>query len=297
MTQPRRAQPADFLVAAVHNASRTALSLAVVLVALIATDAAVAVSRTAGPSEQAPVATRSAPAATATTPGVAAGPTSTSTAARGKTGKRVRHGAAKALLARAVANALAQGSVHTVARNVSDKVGKSVFDNYDTRTGGTQHITIYGGNLHVRVVGPTTYFTGDKRGLTRFFGFTAAEVAVLDHHWLALREGQAGYKVTTAGITLRSVLHVDRIVGRLRLLPAQVRDGVRVVGVRGRAGGHLYGKHATATMWIDAGAQPLPVRFVVTSPHARSVQTFSEWGKPVRVDPPANVFGSRTLEG
>lgn len=271
--------------------------LAAAAVALLGTDTAVAVSRTAGSTGPGtPAATRLQPAGTTPAqPGVV--PSFATTQPADPANALTPSDTAKTLLARANQDALSQGSVHTVARNVSKKYGTSIFDNYDTTTGGRQHISIYGGDVRVRVVGPTTYFTGDKRGLIRFFGFTADEVAVLHHQWLPLTAGQAGYKATTAGITLRSVLNEDRIVGRLHLLAERTRNGVRVIGVRGKAGGTLAGKHATATQWITIGEHPLPVEFDVTSRDTRSVQTFSEWGRPVHVAPPANVFGAKTLEG
>ena len=194
---------------------------------------------------------------------------------------------ARSLLRTALANALAEGSVHTVAENVSQKYGRSVFDTYSNKTGGRQHLTIYGGNIFVRVVGPATYFTGDRSGLHGFFvDLTADQLAVIQHSWQELQAPDKGYHATTRGITIQSLLHVDRMVGPLTLLPVQTRDGARVVGIRGKAGGPGFGKHATATMWISAGDAPLPVEYVVTSDTLQSRQSFSDWGSPIDVTPP-----------
>ncbi len=291
MTQPTRAATRR-VATTLQNASRGALVMAAISLLLVGADAAVAVSRHAGsPHSGATAATAVTSPTTSTEPGIAVTPTSPATIGRGpaKTDPR-------ALLARAFADALAQGSVHAVARNVSKKTGTAIFDDYDAKTGGIQHISIYGGRVTVRVVGPRTYFTGDKRGLTRYMGFTPDEVAALHHQWLRLVAAQAGYKAVTAGVTLASTLREDRVGAPLRLLPQRTVDGVRAVGVRGRAVGDGAPRHAIATMWISTGNHPLPVEYVARYRRVRLTQTFSDWGKAVPLAAPAKVFGQKTSE-
>jgi hypothetical protein len=296
VTQPGRAQRADFLVAAVQNASRATLVMSVVAVALIGTDAAVAVSRTARSSAHpaAAAAATSEPSANAE-PGIVISPAATTPVTR-RAVRKAESDRAEALLARAFANALSKGSVHAVARTVSKKIGTAVFDDYDTMTGGVQHISIYGGNVTVRVVGPRTYFKGDKRGLTHYMGFTADEVAVLHHQWLSLRAGQAGYKAVTEGVTLASTLHEDRLVAPFRLLSQRTVSGVSAVGIEGHAAGAGAPRHAVATMWVTTGESPLPVRFVAANHGVRLTQSFSDWGTPVHLARPTRVFGAKTLD-
>jgi hypothetical protein len=128
-------------------------------------------------------------------------------------------------------------------------------------------------------------------------GFTADEVAALHHKWLRLIAGQTGYSAVTAGVTLRSTLHEDRIGAPLRLLPERTLNGVRVVGIRGHALGGGAPKRAFATMWVSGGDHPLPVEFVADSHGTHLTQTFSAWGKRFRLAAPANLFGNRTLSG
>lgn len=268
---------------------RAVVAMGLLTVALVATGTAVAVSRSGGSS--APAAAVGAPSTNAE-PGAAVSPPSSAapiSAAPASAGP-------KALLAKAFADALSEGSVHAVGHNESKKFGTAVFDDYDASTGGIQHISIYGGHVAVRVVGPGTYFTGDKRGLTRYMGFTADEASALHHQWLRLTAGQPGYKEVTAGVTLASTLHEDRIGAPLRLLRERTVNGVRVVGVRGRMLGGGAPKHATATMWISTGSNPLPVEFVAGNRRVRLTQTFTDWGKRFRVVAPADVFGQRTSE-
>lgn len=291
VTQRGETQRALNRFGAGQNASLAALALAVASVALVAAGTGVALSRDSGSTHSQPAAL----SRPTTTPGGALSPAAV--AAEHHARPRTRPAVSpRALLAKAVANALARGSVHAIARNVSGHL-RAVFDDYDNNVGGIQHISIYGGHVTVRVVGSTTYFTGDKRGLTRYMGFTAAEVATLRHRWLRLTAGEAGYRAVTAGVTLAATLHEDRIGAPLRLLPQRTRGGVAVIGVRGRALGGGAPKHATATMWISVGSDPLPVEFDARNGHLRLAQRFTDWGKPFRLAPPANVFGQRTLRG
>lgn len=274
------------------SASRAVLVMGIAAIALVATDTAVAVSRSGGSAKPAAAAVGSSSPTTNAEPGVAVSPTSDTTGAT--------PGPAsvdpQALLTTALADASSEGSVHAVARNVSKKAGAAIFDDYDATTGGIQHIGIYGGHVTVRVVGPETYFTGDRRGLTRYMGFTADEVSALHHKWLQLTAGQSGYNQVTAGVTLASTLHEDRIAAPLRLLPARTLHGVHVVGVHGHALGGGAPRHATATMWISTGTNPLPIEFDARNRGARLTQVFSDWGKRFRLVAPVNVFGQKTSQ-
>ncbi|HVS67762.1 MAG TPA: hypothetical protein VHE56_04370 [Mycobacteriales bacterium] len=284
-------------MAALRDAPRVALVMSIAVIALIATDAAVAVTRTAGSSSpRSAVAVTGSPRATSSEPAGAVSPTASPSPDKSAQ-RKAESDQAQALLTRALTNALAKGSVHAVARTVSKKIGTATFDDYDTATGGIQHISIYGGNVTVRVVGTRTYFRGDKRGLTRYMGFTADEVAVLHHQWLSLRAGEAGYKAVTEGVTIASTLHEDRIIAPFRLLPQRTVNGVAVVGVQGHAAGAGAPKRAIATMWISTGDDPLPVKFVAANHGVRLTQSFSDWGTPVHLTKPANVFGDKTVSG
>jgi hypothetical protein len=45
------------------------------------------------------------------------------------------------------------------------------------------------------------------------------------------------------------------------------------------------------------GAHPLPVEFDEVSKNGRLRETFSGWGRRVRVAPPVHVYGRRTISG
>ncbi|HWC35382.1 MAG TPA: hypothetical protein VG650_11220 [Mycobacteriales bacterium] len=275
-----------------------ALVLSVVAVALIGAGVAVAVARTADTSAAPrPSAAASPQPSGSAPPGAVASPAATAPPRRSLATQPAPSSSAKTLLATVETDALAEKTVHAVARTVSSRIGTAVFDDVDTTSGGVQHISIYGGHVTVRVVGPRTYFKGDKRGLTHYMGFTADEVAVLHHQWLLLRPGQAGYQAVTEGVTLASTLHEDRVVAPLHLLAQRMVNGVPAVGIRGQAAGAGAPRHATATLWVTTGDHPLPVEFVATNHKVRLTQTFNDWGRPIHLAPPANVFGEKTLQG
>jgi hypothetical protein len=263
--------------------------MAVVTAALLGVDAAVAVHRTAGSADTgnvaAPPGARSdiTPAEGVISPAASA-PSVSSAAAPAE-----QH-AARALLKQAVANALAKRSVHAVARFVT-KRGTALYDNRDALHHGVQHLTIHGGHVRIRVVGSTTYYTGNRRGLIRFFTYPPKIARVIGHRWVPLIAGNRGYRVLTEGVTLGSLLHNARLVGPLRMLPARVIDGIDVVGVQGRGAGGGVPKHSIATWWISSGEHPLPVQLEAANANSQLTQHFSDWGKPVRVKRPHAIFG------
>ena len=287
MAQLRHAQPADFLVTAVHSASRTALTMAVVVVALIGADAAVAVHRSARSDSPTAAAASASTGVTAPDGGFGAAaspPPSVSPATPGAESK-----AARALLKAALANALSEGSVHAVA-HFAAKHGTAVFDNRDATHHGVQHISIYGGHVTIRVIGATTYYTGDKRGLVNYLTYKPKVAALFHHRWVPLIDGNEGYRILTEGITLASLLHSERLVGALRRLPERVIDGTRVVGIQGRGAGSGVRKHSIATWWVSVGAHSLPVEFDASNANSRLTQSFRNWGKPFRVKRPHAIF-------
>lgn len=289
MTQPRRAQPADFLVAAVHNASRGALVMAVVAVSLVGTDAAVAVHRTAdsGDTSRLPVSSR--PLGDLGSP-VGLGPSASPLPPLSPPEAKIESRAARDLLSVAIGNALAKHSVRAIARYTT-KRGTAVFDNRTARHHGVQHLRIYGGHVTVRVLGSTTYFTGDKRGLIKYFGYKPKLAILQRDRWVPLIAGNKGYRILTEGVTLSSLLHSERVAGPLRRLPQRVINGVAAVGVQGRGAGDGVRKNSVATWWISTGMNhPLPVEFEASTAHTHLTQTFSEWGKPVHVERPRAIF-------
>jgi hypothetical protein len=185
--------------------------------------------------------------------------------------------------------ALAQHTVHSVAQNVSKKQGTAVFDDYDGVKVGDQRISINGGHVEVRVIGSTTYLTGDTKGLA-IYGITPKEVRALHGQWLPLVAGQAGYQTITAGVTISSTLQADELSGALTEKPAKTLNGEQVYGISGDGTGAGSPKGSHATMWISVQTG-LPVEFDAANKSTKITETFEGWGKAIHVETPANVYG------
>ena len=193
-------------------------------------------------------------------------------------------------LAKTFALALAQGTVHSQARTTSAEGGTTTFDNYDGEQVGEQHIAINGGHLEVRVISSTTYLNGDAKGLA-VYGVDAEQ---LHGQWLPLVASERGYGSVTAGVTLASALDADKIVGPFSREPDKTISGEQVYGISGHGGGANSPDGSTSTIWIST-VTGLPVEFDATTTTTTITETFSDWGKPVQVATPTNVFGQTTI--
>jgi hypothetical protein len=296
-SQPQPEKASHPLVDAVQRASTTALAMAVLAVAVIGVDAAVAVHRSSGSSSHSAAASPP-PSGVPSPGGPQTNPTLPGTTPPSATGSASPESASQrslqTLLAKTYAAALLKGSVHSYARDVTKGGGTAIFNDDDATTSGEQHITIHGGHIQIRVVGSTTYFTGDTRGMEKYFNFTKQEVEALHRQWLSLVSGQAGYTEVTAGVTLASTLDEVKVGGQLSREPEKTLDGQQVFGISGQASGQGAPKKAHATMWISS-ASGLPVEFDATNATTRLTQKFTDWGRPIHVETPAKVFGSRGL--
>jgi hypothetical protein len=286
--------------------SRRHASIAVATIAIVIAGAGVAIGRSAssnGSSSTPPVppASPASPATPLTTPSIApptpcACPTnapcpclSPRTATHSPTSPPSPTIGLATQLAKTFHLALAQHTVHSVAQNVSKKQGTAVFDDYDGVKVGDQRISINGGHVEVRVIGSTTYLTGDTKGLA-IYGITPQEVRALHGQWLPLVAGQAGYQTITAGVTISSTLQADRLSGTLTKDPAKTLDGKRVYGISGDGTGAGSPKGSHATMWISVQTG-LPVEFDAANKSTKITETFEDWGKAIHVETPADVYG------
>jgi hypothetical protein len=196
----------------------------------------------------------------------------------------------ESLLARVSANALAEKSVRTTVTDASGRHRTVTYRDDDAVNGGIQRISSRGGHVVARVVGPTTYFTGNRQGLTKLLGLTSAQASQVRGHWVALTKGQRGYASVTDGITLASSLAESGLKGPLHRLPVRVRHGQRVFGIRGTPTGAGMPRRIRATLWIRVGAHPLPVEFDQRGPHFSTIVRLSRWGRAVQVKAPARAI-------
>jgi hypothetical protein len=280
-------------------ASRTVALIATATFAVIVADAGVAIDRSSSHHDVSGGATPISPGAPTFTAGPTESPTTGPSASPGTTptASPTEHSRSSvqlaALLSQTFTRALAQHTVHSVARNVSAKDGTTVFDDYDGVAVGEQRIAIDGGYVAIRVVGPETYLSGNYKGL-RIYGFKKQEVRALHGQWLPFVAGQPGYHVLTVGVTISSTLNEDELVGPLRQRPEKTLDGEQVFGISGHGAGGGTATGDPVTMWISEQTG-LPVEFDAASRRSQITETFTDWGKPIRVATPANVVGQPGL--
>ena len=191
-----------------------------------------------------------------------------------------------ALYRSAISAAATQSSVHVHAVFVG-KGHNVVFDDTDGRTSGEQLITADGHHAEVRVVGSATYFRADDAALHNYFDFSTALVKRYHGHWVKLTRANSAYEAVTDAVTLSSALKQIDVEPPFSAVPASVKNGVAVVGVRGQVAGSGGAPQATVVLWVAAAAPHLPVAYTATAAGGLSESvTFSGWSHPVAVAAP-----------
>lgn len=183
--------------------------------------------------------------------------------------------------------ALHASGVHmTVVDRAATRTVRYSDDDY--RTGGIQRVTTGAARAEVRVVGTTTYFTGNRAAITGYFGMPPS--AVPGHGvWFRLRPGDTQYKTVTEGVTLASAMREVALTGPYTVLPAQQRHGLAVVGVRGQVPAVPTTARSSATLWVAATGPKLPVEFDASAGPISMTVTFTQWGHTRHVAKPTHV--------
>jgi hypothetical protein len=198
------------------------------------------------------------------------------------------------VLAGVFATARAQKYVHMDIRDVAG-ANTIVFSDNDTPAGGSQRITLDGHPAQVKVIGSTTYFTGDVAALMAFFRLSPAAATRVNGRWVQLSPGDRMYKTVTAGVTIASALNQFRLFDPLRLLPTRTTDGRQVFGIEGA----VSAKSASAgrgALSVTTGATQLPVTFLSASSKVTVTASFSAWGQRTTTTAPADTMPASSVE-
>jgi hypothetical protein len=190
------------------------------------------------------------------------------------------------IVARARAAALQAGAVHVVVTtHAGSRLVRFTDDSY--RTAGIQHVSVGAAHAEVRVIGHTTYFTGNRKAITGFFGMPASSVPPKGV-WYRLTADDQQYKTVTEGVTLASGMNEFDLKGTLTVLPLAKREGVSVVGVRETNTDGSPIKTVT-TLWVAATGPTLPVEYDDSEGPINATVMFSDWGRSGHVAKPARV--------
>jgi hypothetical protein len=200
------------------------------------------------------------------------------------------------LLAAALAAAGRVRSLHYVAS--SSAAGGSVTEVCDIGVAeGIQQISYRSGgargHLTVIVAGGRAYVRGDAVALSRLIGLSAFAAAGDAGTWLSVPRVDPSYSSIAAAVTLASFIDELRLRAPFTSVPATIVGGTRAVGV---AGGEPPGSGGPArgTLYLRAGAEPLPLREVAGTGALSSSVTISRWNEPLHIAIPTR---GRSISG
>jgi hypothetical protein len=211
---------------------------------------------------------------------------------------------ATALVSGAVAVANQQSSVHYVA--VSSMNGKSITLTADAASeAGQQTIVIKSGKSvgHVTalLVDDAAYFMGDRFGLVEYLGMTSAMATKYRSQWIEFTPSDSSFSQIQQSFTIAAAIAQISLEG-----PYTVRSTACAAGscqsVRGVTTTlSTKGKKSSATLFVQATGQSLPVRFQGNAPAsatlARGAIDFSNWGEAVSPTAPQGAILASTIAG
>ena len=200
--------------------------------------------------------------------------------------------AATRLLASALQDASAKGSVHEVGVAVSGRQKVTIVDDIATHE-GRQDVNHYGNEqAQVLVVNGTAYLSGNRAALTGYFGFTASAAHKIGTRWVSVPRANRNYAELSVGLTLASALSQLAPPAPLSETAPTTIDGQSVIGIRGTPPKQA-GAVASSILYVSRSPHPLPVRLSVSvTTNASTVSStvdLSVWGEHVSVTPPSDV--------
>lgn len=199
--------------------------------------------------------------------------------------------AAQALMTRALAAARTRGSVETTETTVDNGTAETAHAWTGTTTAAATVDVAGKGQVTVRIVGPAAYLTGDGPALQALTG-DADFADFLGGKWLEIAKGDEGYADVMDQATFADEQKQDWFTGTVTQLPTTTLNGQQVIPLRGTPPKDAdAGPHATATLYLAADGDPLPVQYEVTSDTGRDVASYSGYGSqqtvlapPVAID-------------
>jgi hypothetical protein len=205
--------------------------------------------------------------------------------------------ATQALLTRSMAAMRAKGSF--ASTTAYDENGVTGHGNEWTglTTASSTEVIDGQGQATLRIVGPAAYFVGDAAVLRTVAGVDPDAADLLGNKWLEIAKGDSGYDDIMKDSTLTWNSSQDWFSGTVTQLPVTTVNGQRVIPLRGApAPDSDSGPHATATLYLAADGEPLPVRYEITSDTDHDVADFSAWGSSQTVLAPPVAIDKAWLE-
>jgi carbonic anhydrase/acetyltransferase-like protein (isoleucine patch superfamily) len=198
-------------------------------------------------------------------------------------------------LGHALSAATHAGSAHITVEFFSGTTTGRVVQDSSARS-GKQTVSIGKELASVVLVGHSAYISGNRTGLTSFFGLPSAMLPGLVGHWASVQPSDAVYSEVTANVTLASALKNVTPQGTLVEGKRSKVHGQQVKSISGEVpggGGRLI-------LFVTTKGKPLPVEAVETSGSGTTAKgeivTFSHWGEKVHVSPPSQSVPFSALQ-
>ena len=203
-------------------------------------------------------------------------------------------GAASQILTSAIASAKKAGSVRVTVHFFSGKTtGELVQDS--ASASAEQTVAIGQERVSIVLSKGTVYFSGNTKGLVKYFGLTEAVATTLADKWISASSSDAAFPSLAAGLTLSSALKEVSPTGSVMQGKHRTIDGHTTTSISGTGPAGV----TRVTLFVATHGKALPVEAVGSGGTAEKVSgeivTFSRWGESVHVPVPSESIPISTL--
>jgi hypothetical protein len=193
---------------------------------------------------------------------------------------------ASALMALALKDAVAQGSVHEVELATAPGHSFSMVDDIAAAS-GRQIINSDGAHAEVLVVKDVAYIYGDKKAVADYFQISTTDPGKYANRWLSIQSTNSAYATVTNAVTIKSDFTDVTIPGTVTRGASTVLNGQQVVPIKGSAPATATSAKINATLFVTTSSPVLPVELRLISKSETVTATWTKWGHRVTLSAPA----------
>ena len=186
---------------------------------------------------------------------------------------------AKALLAKALANATAGGWVHETIHSI-EPGHKLDMDNDIGTNSGRQVIVLDGAHATVILTNDEAFIKGDEKAIVHYFQLPTKTPTKWANRWIAIKATDGGFASVSSSVTLTGDFKQFSLPGPLTKGAVVTLDGQRVIPIRASEKSPS-GKAVPVTIYVTASGTVLPVSFTVSTGSLTTSVDWSDWGKSV----------------
>jgi hypothetical protein len=201
---------------------------------------------------------------------------------------------ARALLARVVHDADAQGWVHVSASATVGTTATTATSDAGP-TSGQQTIKVGTQSATLVYVGHVAYVQFSSLALAQTLGAPTLSAAAVGK-WVSFQPTDKGYSTIVSGVALPSLVsQLLQFPGVLTIGAPTVVNGQSVSPITGET--RLDGRTVKAVLDVTRTAHPLPVEVNASSPGASETVILSNWGSAVTITAPSGATPAKGLIG